>query len=52
MTNERKTDSDTQSTEIKKDGSNGEGTEKPGLIIDVVLPKKEADGEPDLGTKH
>ena len=52
MTNERKTDSDTQSAEIKKDGSNGDGTEKPGLIIDVVLPKKEADGEPDLGTKH
>lgn len=49
---ERKTDSDTPSPEIKKDGSNGDGTEKPGLVIDVVLPKKEADGEPDLGKKH
>ena len=51
MTNERKTDSDTQSPEIKKDGSNGDGTEKPGLVIDVVLPKKEVE-EPDLGKKH
>jgi hypothetical protein len=25
--------------------------EKPGLVIDVVLPKK-IDGEPELGTKH
>ena len=41
----------TQSPEIRKDGSNGAGTEKPGLVIEVVLPKKEAD-EPDLGKKH
>ena len=50
--NERKTNGDPPSPETNKDGSNGDGTEKPGLVIDVVLPKKEADGEPDLGKKH
>ena len=50
--NERKTDSDTPSAETKKHGSNGDGTKTPGLVIDVVLPKKDADGGPDLGKKH
>jgi hypothetical protein len=49
--NERKTNGDSPSPEIKKDGSNGDSTEKPGLVIDVVLPKKEAE-EPDLVRKH
>ena len=50
--NEGKTNDDTPSPEIKKDGSNGDGTERLGLIIDVVLPKKEPDDKPDLGNKH
>jgi hypothetical protein len=32
--------------------SNGNGQEKPGLTIDVILPKKEPDADPDLGKKH
>ncbi len=47
MTNERKTNGDTPSPEIRKDGSNGDGTEKPGLVIDVVLPNEKPDVERD-----
>jgi hypothetical protein len=46
-----KTNGDTPPPDIKED-SNGDGTEGPGLVIEVVLPKKEADDEPDLGTRH
>ena len=46
MTNEQKTNGDTPSPEIKKDGPKG-GTEKPGLIIDVVLPNEKPEIERD-----
>ena len=50
-TNGRKTNGDTPSPEVK-DGSNDDEPEGPGLVIEVVLPKKDGDDEPDLGTKH
>ena len=45
---ERNKDADTPTPEIKQDRSNGDGIEKPGLIIDVVLPtdKPEIDRDP------
>ena len=51
MTNERKTNGDTPSPEIKKDGPGG-GTEQPGLIIDVVLPDEKPDVERDPKKQH
>ena len=45
MANERKTNGDTPAPEIKKDASDGDGTEQPGLIIDVVLPDEKPDVE-------
>ena len=47
MSNERKTNGDTPPPEITKDGSNGDSTEQPGLIIDVVLPDEKPDVERD-----
>jgi hypothetical protein len=49
--NQRKTNGDTPSPAIKDDSNRG-GTERPGLVIEVVLPRKEADDEPELGKKH
>lgn len=39
-----------QATPEKK--TNGDGQERPGLVIDVVFPKTEPDSERDLGKKH
>lgn len=47
MTNEHKTNGDTPAPEIKKQGSNGDRTEKPGLVIDVVLPNDKPEVERD-----
>ena len=42
--------SDQKQSEPTKNTSNGNGQEKPGLTIDVILPKEEPDA--DLGKKH
>ena len=40
MTDERKPNGDTPSPKSQKDGSNSDATEKPGLIIEMVLPNQ------------
>jgi hypothetical protein len=47
--NERKTDGNGHSS--PNENSDGDGQEKPGLVIEVVLPEKKPD-ERDLGKKH
>jgi hypothetical protein len=47
MTNERKTNGDTPSPEIRKNGSNATAQRSRGLVIDVVLPKDKPEVERD-----
>ena len=49
MSNDKPRDGD-PTPEKKQTGGNGE--DKPGLVIDVVLPPKKPEAEPDLGKKH
>ena len=44
---EQNKDRDGKSPELKKDTSDGDGTRKPGLIIDVVLPDDQKEIERD-----